>query len=290
MTKNSLEDEKAVTMDNQQFTVRGAGGVELFAQRWRPDRAPRGVVVLVHGFGEHSDRYGYLVTALTAAGYLVYSFDHRGHGRSPGQRGHVHRFDDFLEDVRQMIARARADEPSLPLFLFGHSVGGLVALDYAIRHPEELQGVVASAPLLSQPNISPLVLTIARLLSRLAPTFPLDTGLDPTTIARDPAEVQRYTTDPLVHAKTSARAAAEAMDAVAWVQAHAGELRTPLLLYHGGADRLAPIAGSRTFFVNAGSADKTFWELPDGFHEAHNDLDREQLFARLVAWLDARTQ
>lgn len=277
-------------MIHQQFTVRGAGGVELFAQSWLPEERPHGIVVLVHGFGEHSDRYAYLVAALTAAGYAVYGFDHRGHGRSPGQRGHVERFGDFLEDVRQVIVRVQADNPGLPLFLFGHSVGGLVALYYALLHPENLAGVIASAPLLSQPNISPIVLTIARLLSRFVPTFPLDTGLDSATISRDPAEVQRYKTDPLVHAKTSARAGAEGMNAIARVQAHAGELRTPLLLYHGGDDRLVSIAGSRTFFANAGSADKTFWELPGGFHESHNDLGREQLFARLVAWLDARAR
>lgn len=275
-----------MTITNQQFTVRGAGGVELFAQCWLPPSAAHGVVVLVHGFGEHSDRYTNLVTALTDGGYAVYAFDHRGHGRSPGKRGHTDQFSDFVEDAQQMVRRAQTDYPRPPLFLFGHSVGGLVVLNYALLQPQGLAGVIASAPLLAKPNISPLVLTIAGLLSRFAPTFALDTKLDPATISRDPAEVQRYQSDPMVHSKTSARAGAEGMAALDWVQAHAGELRVPLLLYHGTGDTLVPIEGSRTFFAHAGGADKTFLELPGAFHESHNDLDRATLFQTILAWLD----
>lgn len=275
---------------NQQFTVHGAGDVELFAQCWLPASSPHGLVVLVHGFGEHSDRYCHLVDALIDGGYTVYGFDHRGHGRSPGKRGHTDRFSDFIEDVQRVVSRSKIDYPDLPLFLFGHSVGGLVALHYALLHPQRLAGVIASAPLLAKPNISPLVLTIAGLLSRFAPTFALDTRLDPSTISRDPAEVQRYKSDPLVHSKTSARAGAEGMAALEWVQAHAGKLRVPLLLYHGAGDRLVPLEGSRNFFANAGSVDKTFHELPGVFHESHNDLEREALFQIIVAWLDERAR
>jgi len=273
---------------NQQFTVCGAGNVELFAQCWQPTTSVRALVVVVHGFGEHSDRYSNLVAALTDGGYAVYGFDHRGHGRSPGKRGHTDRFGDFIEDVQQVVQRSRADHPHLPLFLFGHSVGGLVVLNYALLHSQGLAGVIASAPLLAKPNISPLVLTIASLLSRFLPTFALDTKLDPATVSRDPVEVKRYVDDAMVHSKTSARAGAEGMAALEWVQAHAGELRAPLLIYHGTGDTLVPIEGSRTFFANAGSADKTFLELPGAFHESHNDLGREALFQEIVTWMDER--
>lgn len=276
--------------DNQQFTVRGAGNVELFAQCWLPATPARGLVVLVHGFGEHSDRYHNLVVALNRGGYAVYAFDHRGHGRSPGKRGHTDRFSDFIEDVRQVVARSRSDHPQLPIFLFGHSVGGLVVIYYALLYPQGLAGIITSAPLLARPNISPLVLTIAGLLSRFAPTFALDTKLDPSTISRDPAEVKRYIDDAMVHSKTSARAGAEGMAALEWVQAHAGELRVPLLLYHGSGDTLVPIEGSRIFFANAGVADKSFLELPGAYHESHNDLDREALFEKIVTWLDEHVQ
>lgn len=272
---------------NQQFTVHGAGNMALFSQSWLPNATPRGVVVIVHGFGEHSDRYTNTVTALTDAGYAIYSFDHRGHGRSPGKRGHANRADELIEDTHQVTLRAQSDYPKLSHFILGHSLGGLVALAYVLRYPQGLTGVVASAPLLATPAISPVTLAVARLLSSIAPTFSLDTKLDASTISRDPAEVQRYAADSMVHSKTSARAGAEVMKTIEWVHAHAGELRVPLLLYHGTGDQLVPIGGSRTFFANVGVADKMFLELPGVYHESHNDLGRENLFRQLTAWLDA---
>lgn len=272
-------------MEQQEFTFAGAGGVELFGQCWRPEQ-PRALVILVHGFGEHSGRYGNLIPPLTGAGYAVYALDHRGHGRSPGKRGHTDSFDDYLTDVRALIAVAQAALPGLPVVIFGHSMGGLIVLVYALRNPGDLAGVVASAPLLAKANVSPILLTVAQLLSRVTPTFGLDTGLDPTTISRDPAEVARYTSDAQVHAKSTARAGSELMKAVDWAQAHAGELAVPLLLYHGGDDKLVPIDGSRRFFAAVQEGDKQFVELAGRYHESHNDSGRDELFALIVDWLD----
>lgn len=146
----------------------------------------------MHGFGEHSDRYTYLVDALTAGGYAVYGFDHRGHGRSPGKRGHVDAFADFREDVGRFRAHIQAEAPAAPLFLFGHSMGGLIAVDAGAArfHRADRRDRLGAAAGASR-NVSPILLTIAGLLSRIAPTFALDTKLDPATIA-NPAEVQRY--------------------------------------------------------------------------------------------------
>lgn len=275
-------------MEQQEFTFAGAAAATLFGQSWRPEQ-PKAVVLVVHGFGEHSGRYGYLVPPLTAAGYAVYSLDHRGHGRSPGKRGHIDSFDDYLADVRALAAFAQAASPGLPVVVFGHSLGGLIALLYALRYPSGLAGVIASAPLLTKPNVSPMLLTVAQLLSRVAPSFALDTGLDATTISRDPAEVERYTSDPQVHSKSTARAGSEIMKAIDWAQAHAGELTVPLLLYHGDADNLVPIEGSRRFFAAVQEQDKQFVERPGGYHESHNDLGRDELFAMIVAWLNAHS-
>ena len=266
--------------------LRTADGLELFSQAWRPDGEVRGSLALVHGLGEHSGRYPTLVDTLTAAGFAICSCDLRGHGRSPGKRGHVMQWDEYLEDVRGLLLATGQMAPGSPLFLFGHSMGGLIALNYAIRYPQGLHGVIASAPALTQPKVNPLKLQAARALSRIKPAMPFDNGLDATGISRDAAEVQKYQADPLVHAKVSARWATEFGQAIDWTQAHAGDLRVPLLIYHGTADRLVPIDGSRTFLAHVTLTDKQWIEWPDGYHEAHNDLDRQAVCAAVLAWLD----
>ena len=267
-------------------TITGAGGMQLYVQSWRPFSDARGVVALMHGFGEHGARYTYLAEALTAAGYALSTFDHRGHGRSPGLRGHIDSFQEFLDDVSASLPAAGALAPAAPLFLMGHSMGGLIALNFAIRRPQGLAGVIASAPLLAQPNVAPWLTYASKLLSRIKPDFSLDTGVKAETISRDPAEVKRYGADPYVHGRASARFGTELTAAQLWTQAHAAELALPLLLYHGDADPLVPVAGSRTFFANVKVADKQFIEWPGGYHESHNDLHRAEVFSAIVAWLD----
>lgn len=274
-----------MTIKPRESTITGAGGMQLYSQAWLPATPARGVVALVHGFGEHGGRYTYLAEALTAGGYALSTFDHRGHGRSPGLRGHIDHFQEFLDDVAASLPAARSFAPSAPLFLMGHSMGGLIALNFAIRHPQGLQGVIASAPLLAPPNVSPWMTCASKLLSRIKPDFSLDTGVKADTISRDPAEVKRYGEDPYVHGRASARFGTELTAAQEWTQAHAAELALPLLLYHGDADPLVPIAGSRTFFANVKTADKQFIEWPGGYHESHNDLHRAQVFAAILAWL-----
>lgn len=273
-------------MKQAESKFRGAGGVELYMQAWQPDNAARGALLLVHGFGEHSDRYNYLVAHLIPQGYAVHGFDLRGHGRSPGPRGHIQHWAELRDDVRAFVATVTTAQPRTPCFLFGHSFGGLIALNYALQFPEGLRGVIASAPLLAQAKLSPLLILVSRVLQRIKPDFPVNTKIDVKTISRDPAEIQRYAQDPLVHSIGTPRLAQEIDTAIAWTQAHAAELRLPLLLYHGGADRLVPIAGSRTFYEHVTFPDKRWIEYPGGYHESHNDLDRLSVFTNLVSWLD----
>ena len=275
--------------ERRECTFTGADDMQLFGQAWLPERPPRAVVALVHGFGEHGGRYTYLAEALTEAGCILSTFDHRGHGRSPGLRGHVESTDQFLTDIGASLGVAQALAPDCPQFLFGHSMGGLLALDYAIRSPAGLAGVIASAPLLTQPNVAPWLNFAASALSRIKPDFSMDTGVKPETISRDPAEVKRYRDDPYVHGRASARLGTELRVAQTWVQSHAGDLRIPLLLYHGTDDPLVPIAGSRTFFANMNAGDKEWIEWPGGYHESHNDLQRADVFAAVVDWLDRHT-
>ncbi len=273
-------------MRHDEGTFKGAGGLELYAQRWRPDGEPKAVLAIVHGFGEHSGRYPNIVSRLVPKGYAVYGFDHRGHGRSPGQRGYINRWEEFRQDVHQFLEWVRAQEPDRPLFLMGHSMGGLIVLEYALHEPEGLRGVIASAPLLAQAGISPILFTLSRLMSRIWPTLSMNTKLDASTISRDPAVVQAYVSDPLVHSLGTPRLATEITAAVAWTHAHAGELRVPLLLFYGSADRLVPPEGSRAFFDHVTLADKERHEYEGYFHETHNDVGWERPVSDLEDWLE----
>lgn len=275
-------------MAHDEDTFRGAGGIELYEQRWLSDAGEaRAVVAIVHGFGEHSGRYTNMVDRLVPAGYAVYAFDLRGHGRSPGQRGHVDRWTEYREDVGAFVCHVSEREPGRPLFLLGHSMGGLIVLEYAEQHPEGLRGVIASGPLLAQPGISPVKLALGRVISRVYPRFSLDTGLDVTAISRDPAVVEAYRKDPLVHGRGTARLSTEIAAAQARTLAGAPTWTLPLLIIHGAADRLAPATGSRAFFERvAAGVDKERDEIPDGAHEPHNDTSQRQALDILQGWLD----
>ncbi len=266
----------------------GDGGLELFMQSWLPAGNKRAVIALIHGLGEHSGRYQNVVDVLVPQGYAIYSFDHRGHGRSPDRQcAHVNDWSEYRNDVRAFVQLVQQREPGLPLFLYGHSMGGLITLEYVLHHPEGLAGVIASAPAVSAVEASPLLLAVGRLMSRLKPEFSLDSGLDAAGISRDTAVVEAYQKDPFVHGKVSARWSVAFTGAIAWTQAHAAEFQPPLLILHGEADRLVAPSGSQTFFEKVRQPDKKRIVYPGGYHEPHNDIQKEQVLADVAAWLHA---
>ncbi len=274
-------------MKHNEGTFKGFGGLELYTQSWLPDTPPKAIMALVHGFGEHSGRYKNVVNHLVPKGYAIYGFDHRGHGRSPGKRGHVNDWAEFRGDVVAFKQFITGQHPDLPLFLMGHSMGGLIVLEYILRHPEGWQGVIASAPLLGQPNISPALIFISRLLSRVWPSLGVNTGLDASTISRDETEVEAYQNDPLVHSMGTPRTSTEMTTAVTWTQAHAADINLPLLIIHGQADALISPEDSAAFFANVTYPDKQRILYDGGFHESHNDIHHEQVTADLEQWLEA---
>jgi len=275
-------------MDHLEKTFKGQGGLELYYQRWRPESTPRAVLAVVHGLGEHSGRYGNVVNWFVPKGYAVYAFDMRGHGRSPGKRGYIESFAQVRGDVRAFLDLVQSREPGAVLFLLGHSQGGLTVLNYVLHDPSGLAGVVASGPILCAPGISPLLMQIAKLLSRVAPSFTMETGLDVTALSRDKAVVEAYVNDPLVHGKGTARLGAEVSATTDWTQAHAAELALPCLIVHGGADRLCPPQGSQEFFDKITFADKERHEYEGYYHEIFNDVGKEGVLADGEAWLERR--
>jgi len=300
---------------DREETLRGCGGLSLYSCVWDPREPPRACVGLVHGLGEHCGRYGRLVTHLTACGYAVHGFDQRGHGRSPGRRGHVAAWREYIEDVARFVNRmveapftsskepgddgdpesksaaasASASGGGWPVFLYGHSMGALEVLDYALNKPGTVAGVIANAPPFEPVAIkSPLRLMLARVLSRAWPTFALRTRITVEMMSRDAAVCEACAADPLMHDEVTARWGAEVMRAIVSVRRRAGELRTPVLLLHGGADRLASAAGSSRFFEQLTLADRDLHIYEGAFHESHNDLCWREAVEDVARWIAGR--
>jgi alpha-beta hydrolase superfamily lysophospholipase len=251
-----------------------------------PDTSPRAVLAVVHGYGEHSGRYMNMVRALVPHGYGLHAYDLRGHGRSPGRRGHVDRWGDYEDDTCLFLAQIQARSPGIPIFLYGHSLGGMIVLTYGLRRPEGLRGVIASAPALATPNISPFLLSVSRLFSRAWPTLSMPTGLDVQSISRDPEVVNAYRNDPLVRDIGSARLSTELAAAREWALAHASEFQLPLLMVQGGADRLIPPEMGQRFYDQVLLTDKEIKVYPDAYHEVHNDLCAQQVMLDMEHWLE----
>lgn len=260
-------------------------GHVIQGQVWRP-AAPKAVVALCHGLGEHSGRYQNVVGELGRRGYAIYAIDHRGHGRTPGRRAAIMAWQELHAGVAALIGWIDAAEPGLPVFLYGHSLGGLIAAEYAIRSPGNLCGLVLSAPALSSEGISPVIAMLSRLLSKVAPQLQIQNGLPIAGISRDPAVQQAYTSDPLNHGYGTPRLATESFATIAWVNAHAARLELPTLIIHGDADPIVPPAASARFAAAIGASDVIRISYPTMVHEPHNDLGWEQPVRDIANWLD----
>jgi alpha-beta hydrolase superfamily lysophospholipase len=269
---------------NSDFLDQGVGG-RIFYQVWRPEKAPVAGLVLVHGFGEHSGRYENLVPALTQMGIVVYGFDNPGHGKSYGKRGHVDSWKDFDRDLEGIFAFAKSREEKMPWFLFGHSMGGLIALHFVLNRKSDFSGLVVSGPALTQGAVSPVLILASRIMARLWPGFSMDTKLNAQGISRDPKVIERYLNDPLVHSMASARFGVEMAKAISLVKKNAGRLNLPVLVIHGGADPIIPAQTSQELFQKIGSADKTRRVYEGYFHETHNDLGWELPVGHVSQWL-----
>jgi acylglycerol lipase len=277
-----LEDK----VQHFEFGWQTEDGLRLYAQGWQPETEPRGVVCLVHGLGEHSGRYTHLAGFLNQAGYALLAFDLRGHGRSEGQRGHTPSYEVLLDDIAHFLAEAAERYPDHSRFLYGHSLGGGLVIEYALRRRPRLAGVIATGPLLRTAFQPPAwKLTLAKIMCSLWPTLALSNELDRQALSRDPEVVRAYNEDPLVHDRLSARLGMDMLQSGLWALEHAAEFPLPLLLMHGGADRITSPQASREFAAQAGEV--CTLKIWDGFyHEIHNEPEQQQVFEYLLEWLN----
>jgi len=276
-------------MQHRDGWLGSSDGTRLFWQAWLPDQPPAaGVVVLVHGAGEHGGRYGFLGERLAAAGFATYAMDHRGHGRSDGPRAFIDRLDLLVEDLRLFLDRVGDEHPDATPFLIGHSLGGAVAVTYALRYGETIAGLVLSDPAVATEAVPAALRATTVVLSGIAPRLPVF-KIDAQLLSRDPAVVRDYLEDPLVSTgKLPARTLAEILRSMQTLPDQVSGLRVPLLLLHGTEDQLCPPEGSRMIHERALSDDKTL-RLYDGlYHEIFNEPEREQVIDDIVAWLGTR--
>lgn len=270
-------------------TWQAPDGLSIFWRMWEPEQEHRGVVGLVHGLGEHSGRYAHVGEALTQAGYCLLALDLHGHGCSGGPRGHVDSFENFLTDIDLMLAEAASRFPDKPRFLYGHSMGGILVLNYVLRRRPQLAGVVATASGLRTPlREQKAKLLFARLAGSLLPSFSLPSGLQTAGLSRDRQLIESYEMDPLVHDRATLRMANETFAAVDWTLENAANFHLPLLLMHGTADELAYAHGSQEFAgLVSGECDLKLWE--GLYHELHNEPEQQEVFDYLIAWLDEKS-
>ena len=274
-------------MRERQFKSGDLGGLDLEARAWLPDGPVRTVIVLAHGLGEHCGRYAWLAAALVARGHAVYALDHRGHGRSPGPRANIERFDHLVSDFCAFVGRASRQHFETPVVLLGHSMGGAVAFAAALRLQASLRGLVLSAPALgtNQPVAVGRRL-LARTLSSLAPNTGL-LRLPAAAVSRDPAVVRAYESDPLVHhGAIPARTLVELLAAMEGFLAQAPELRLPTLALHGTADTLVPVEGVRPVYQAIDVRKRTVRYYHGLYHEVFNEPERAQVLADVLHWLD----
>jgi alpha-beta hydrolase superfamily lysophospholipase len=265
----------------------GVGGLNIYWQCWLPEPAPRAVVVIAHGAGEHSGRYQHVAARLVSEGYAVYALDHRGHGRSEGARAGLDRMDKVVADLDALVVLAASAHPEVPVVLLGHSMGGAIALCYAMRHQARLAGLMLSGPLAALDAASPPVRMIANLLSALTPGLGV-LAVDASLVSRDPAVVDAYVNDPLVHhGKLPARTVAELAKAVGSFPDGVGAITVPTLIMFGTADRLCPPAGSKMLAERIGASDKTFKPYQGLYHEILNEPEQDVVMDDICGWLAA---
>ncbi len=271
-------------------SFRGVKNRKIVWRSWSPagDQPAKGVVTLAHGYGEHSGRYAYVASRLTAAGYAVYAPDHQGHGRSTGKRGRIS-LTAAITDLHQMIVTvSKARHPDAPQFLLGHSMGGAIALRYAIAHQDRLTGLVVSAPLAAVDGGAALK-TLGKLLGLILPGAPVG-RVDPRLVSRDKAVVDAYVADPLnYHGPIPAGVGRQFLLSSDALPEDVRRISVPALLLWGTADRLCPPRGAEAVAANIGSTDFTKTAYTGLFHEILNEPERDQVLDQIVSWLTAHT-
>ncbi len=265
------------------------GASRLYQRVWLPEPTPHAMVLIIHGLAEHHARYDHVARYLNSEGYAVAAFDQRGHGRSDGRRAYIPDWEQCLDDLKAWHQQIRTYYPSIPFFLFSHSLGGLLAFHYIVDSKPKVRGAIFSAPALQvSDEVSPWLQKLAPIIGHLLPRLKT-TRLNAHHISRDPKVVDRYLSDPLVYTGgIYAKTGAVVLHATAKVSAKVKDFNIPFLVMHGGDDMLTDPAGSKLLHRQAGSPDKTIKIYQDLYHELVNEPEKSEVLRDMVDWLHRR--
>lgn len=275
-------------MKRDDFEIKSSENRTLFAQLWAPDDELNGVICLIHGIGEYVNRYWYWAERAVSEGYVFMGFDLYGSGRSEGKRGRMTSFNTFMKDIDLLLKQAEIRFPGIPVILYGHSMGGTLVLNYAIRKQHSIKGVFVTSPWLKLKNEpSEFLVSIIRMLSGIFPNLTINTGSSSGAehLSRDKEVVKSYENDPLVHNKISLRMIISLLDAAVYALENASGINLPVLLMHGSNDQITDPEGSRKF---AASNEKyCTLKIWDGlYHEMYNEPEKEDVFNYLMNWIN----
>ncbi len=263
-------------------------GEELQFQYWLPEQKTIASIVLIHGLGEHCNRYGHVAKFFNDHGIAVFALDHLGHGNSSGKRGHIPSFETVNEYISALIEWSKETVPDIPVILYGHSMGGNMVLYYALSHQNNLTiaGVISTSPGLGVGEpIPPLKLAAAKVMNIILPSMTLDNGLDVENLSQNPKVVQAYKDDPLVHPMVSTRLAMELINKGDWIISHANQFPLPLFLALGGKDHIVDAQKIIQFSEKAPKEKTTFHLYEDLYHELHNEPQQETVLNEMLTWI-----
>ncbi|NBX92189.1 MAG: alpha/beta hydrolase [Proteobacteria bacterium] len=253
-----------------------------------PSQVPsKGRVILVHGMSEHSGRHLNTEQALLKDGYSVVRFDLRGSGQSGGRRQWIEKFTDYVDDVASVYRWICREQEPLPLFLLGHSLGGAIAMTFMQYYQKAFRGLILSAPAyLTGDAINPYVIALGKQLVKVIPTFRVSGNSDKSAISRDPEVVKQFLSDPLCCHTNTLNQGREVLDQLPKLKEIASTLTLPVLFAHGSLDKIVKLEGSFELLNQIRSRDKNLYIMPGGYHEPHNDLDKNDYFVQLTQWLN----
>jgi alpha-beta hydrolase superfamily lysophospholipase len=284
--KSNLRPSGEQQMDPKSFSWETQDKITLVGQTWKTTKKEKAVIILVHGLGEHALRYQHMAEFYNDVGISVVSFDLRGHGRSDGVRGHATSYDAICDDIQTLVDGTKERFPNIPMFIFGHSLGGALVLYYLLKRKPELRGAIVTSPALASGDpVPPVKMLAARVMTKLAPSFSMPNGLDRSGLSRDPEVEKKYSSDPNVHGMISARLGWELISNGQFILDHGNELKLPMLLMQGSADRVVDV--QKTIELSKKVPATTTFKLWDGFyHELHNEPEKLEVLNFELNWLN----